>query len=123
MAYKSPVDLMNAITKAKEGWGTLPTENYKFDEKYENYNDYYGNDEPITRSEREFNLAASNDYPMYQHFVKNFPTYRKRIEGGEDYRNIINELHGKSETKSFNPKNIRKEYFMRLLNDPEWENN
>lgn len=121
--YKNPVDLMTALSDAKKGWGTLPTEGYQFDEKYEDFNDYYGNEEPITRSERGFNISVGNDRPLYEHFTKNLQSLRDRYKGGEDYRNILKELHSKAQWKDeFNPNNIRKEYFERLLNDPEWGN-
>lgn len=121
--YKNANDLISALTDAKSKWGRLPQEGYTFDEKYEDYNDYYGNGEPITASERGFNLSVGNDYPVYSHFTKNLQKLRDRYSKGEDYKNLINELHSKAQWKdNFNPANIRKEYFERLLNDPEWNN-
>lgn len=118
---KEGIDLMTALAQAKQNWGKLPTEGYTFDEKYEDFNDYYGNKEPITRSERGFNVSVGNDYPLYDYFTKNLGALRKRYQGGEDYRKILKELHSKANWKDeFNPMNIRKEYFERLLNDPEW---
>lgn len=119
--YKSPIDLMQRISDARAKWGKLPTENYKLTEKYEDYNDYYGNDEPITRSERGFNVSVGNDRPVYDYFTQNLPSLRDRYAKGEDYQNILKELHSKAQWKDeFDPANIRKEYFERLLNDPEW---
>lgn len=121
--YKNPDDLMKALSDAKSKWGKLPTNNYQFDEKYEDFNDYYGNGEPITASERGLNVSVGNDYPIYEHFTKNLANLRKRMEAGEDYRKILKELHSKAQwPDNFNPKNIRKEYFLRMLNDPEWDN-
>ena len=117
-----PRDLIKELVDAKAGWNPLPTENYKFDEIYEDYNDYYGGGEPITASERGFNLSVGNDRPVYDYFTQNLPRLRERYQGGEDYQNILKELHSKAQWKdNFNPKNIRKEYFERLLNDPEWD--
>ena len=116
-----PEDLIKELSEQKSKWGVLPTEGYNFDEKYEDYNDYYGDGSPITASERGFNLSVGNDYPLYTYFTSNLPKLRERYQGGEDYQNILNELHSKAEYKdNFNPKNIRREYFERLLNDPEW---
>ena len=123
MNAKNPneLDLIKNLTDAKSKWGVLPTEGYAFDEPYDKYNDYYGNDEPITASERGFNLSVNNDYPVYKYFTKNLPALRQRYASGEDYMNLINELHSKAQWKdNFNPKNIRREYFERLLNDPKW---
>ena len=121
--YKNPVDLMEALSAEKSKWGKLPTEGYNFTEKYDNYNDYYGNDEPITASERGFNVSVGNDAPVYDYFTKNLQALRDRYAKGEDYRNLLKELHSKAQWKdNFNPNNIRKEYFERLLNDPEWGN-
>lgn len=123
MAYKNPLDLMSALTQEKSKWKALPTEGYNFNENYEDFNDYYGNGEPITASERNFNLSVGNDEPMYRYFTSNLPKLRERYAGGEDYMNILKELHGKARWKdNFNPANVRKEYFERVLNDPEWGN-
>lgn len=119
--YKNPNDLIAALEDEQKRWEKMPTEGYKFDEKYEDFNDYYGHGEPITASERGFNISVGNDQPVYEHFTKNLPALRERIQKGEDYRNIINELHSKAQwPDEFNPKNIRREYFLRMLNDPEW---
>ncbi len=121
--YKNPDDLMTKLVEEKKRWNPLPTEGYQFDEKYEDFNDYYGEGEPITASERGFNVSVGNDFPVYDYFTKNLSSLRDRYAKGEDYRNLINELHSKAQWKdNFNPKNIRKEYFERLLNDPEWNN-
>ncbi len=120
--YKNPNDLMKKLADVKASWKPLPTDGYAFDEKYENFNDYYGNDEPITKSERGFNVSVGNDRPVYDYFTQNLPTLRQRYADGEDYMKILNELHSKAQWKDeFNPKNVRREYFERLLNDPEWE--
>jgi len=95
---------------------------FKFEggEMPDDYNDFYGDGEKITRSERNFNIAVGNDYPVYQHFVKNLPSYRERMAKGEDYRNIINELYGKRTYDDYNPRNIRREYLARMLANDEW---
>ena len=123
MNAKNPneLDLIKQLSNEKSKWGHLPTEGYLFDEKYEDFNDYYGNGDPITASERGFNISVGNDRPVYEYFTGNLPSLRKRYAEGEDYMNLINELHSKAQWKDeFNPKNIRREYFERLLNDPEW---
>ena len=71
---KSPIQLAQKIGA---GWSNpFPAEGYNLTEKLEDYNDYYGGGEPITRSERELNLAIGNDYPVYENFNKNLPQLR-----------------------------------------------
>ena len=117
--YKSPVDMANSLNSK---WSPFPKEGYNLTEKLEDYNDYYGGGEPITHSERKFNLALSNDQPVYEHFTKNLPALRERFKSGEDYQNILGELRDKGTWSKgeYDPLNIRKEYLQRILEDEEW---
>lgn len=101
----------------------LPVEGYKLSEPYDTYNDYFADDEPITHSEREFNLATSNDRNIYDYVRGNRKALYDRLQKGEDYQRMLNEIRGKADYyKSWNPKNIRKEYLMRVLGDEGWWN-
>lgn len=109
-------ELVEQAQKSRFG-AKMPTP--ELEEKYETYNDYFADDEPITHSEREFNLATGNDKPVYEHLYKNKKNYMDRLAKGEDYGKMLGELKNlgtwsKGED-SWNPKNVRKEYFERLL--------
>lgn len=130
--FKNPMDMAELIakpqtdyvpvTRANGGWSNkLTGEGYNLKEPYEDYNDYYGGNDKITRSEREFNLAVGNDYPVYDLFYKNRQNYRDRFRSGEDYQNILKELQkvGTWSKNDYDPRNIRKEYFQRMLDDEE----
>jgi len=111
-------DGINKIVKSSRYGTMLP--NVKLEEAYDDYNDYFANGEPITHSEREFNLATSNDRPLYEHLRANRPALRDRINKGEDYAKVLNELRRISKYDGWNPRNVRKDYLMRILNDDEW---
>ena len=108
---KSVDELVEQAKMSKFG-AKMPTP--KLEEGYESYNDYFADDEPITHSERELSLATANDQPVYEHLYKNRQNYKDRLAKGEDYMNLLGELK-KLGTMSWNPKNVRKEYFERLL--------
>ena len=115
--FKAGVDeLVKDAIKSRFG-AKMPTP--KLEEEYESYNDYFADDEPITHSERELNVATGNDYPVYEHLYKNRKNYADRLAKGEDYMNMLGELKKLGTwsrgNDSWNPKNVRREYFERLL--------
>lgn len=92
----------------------MSEEQEPFTEKEEDYNDYYG---AKTHSEREFNVETANDERMYNYILAN----KGRLLRNAKYypSNVVNDIirHGKypSSFYGIDPKNIRKDYLIKVI--------
>ena len=92
----------------------MSEEQEPFTEKEEDYNDYYG---AKTHSEREFNVETGNDERMYNYILAN----KGRLLRNAKYypSNVVNDIirHGQypSSFYGIDPKNIRKDYLIKVI--------
>ena len=87
MNLRDGIDKVVKEAKRSKFGDLLPVEGYKLTEPYDSYNDYFADDEPITHSEREFNLATLNDRNIYDYVRGNrkalYDTFRSLARRGK----------------------------------------